>query len=571
MGKKTGLRAKFGVLIAVLVLASLAINIAFTAYNERVQMENELHEQARALSQQMDAVWQFMSNNQERLEATSFVDENGNYHGLHCAVAGRVIAQLFSNQTDYVTRFVKDSPRNVLDTPDAFETEALISFAADDSQMEFYAVADYEDAEMFRYVAPMYIEENCLQCHGEPAGELDITGYPKEGWKVGDIAGAISIAIPLDVYRQNEQAAVYNDILFFGGLLAACLIIVYLALSYLVTKPLEQIKDGVEGVHTGDFDVQLPASASSREISTLIAEFNEMVKSTADMYNNLELQVVDRTAQLAAVNETLEEQRAMLEEANGRLRDENQYKSDFLAVVSHELRTPLTSIIAFAELLNKDGAPRDEKEAEARREIESNSRSLLLLINDILEVSRLDAGRIEMNWEVVDLGDVLEIVCSLLRPIAEQRGIEFACHIDPDVPLLTGDFEKIKRILENLCSNALKFTDSEKESWVHLDVSYHPECAQVWLKVSDNGIGIAKKDQARIFERFVQADASVSRTYGGTGLGLALVREYTGMHRGSLSVESEPGKGSTFTVHLPAEDIEQGSDPEPEQMHDGSM
>ena len=218
--------------------------------------------------------------------------------------------------------------------------------------------------------------------------------------------------------------------------------------------------------------------------------------------------------------------------------------------MSHELRTPLTSIIAFAEMLNKESDPKNEKEAETRREIEANSRALLFMINDILEMSRLDAGRIEMNVETVDLGDIAGLVQSVVQPLAKQNGIEFTCEIDADVPLVEADFEKLRHVLENLAGNAVKFTPEGGS--VRLAISYHPECGEVWLRVADTGIGIAKKDQQRVFERFVQADSSASRKYSGTGLGLALAKEYTEMHNGSISVESVLGKGSVFTVRIPA-------------------
>lgn len=404
---------------------------------------------------------------------------------------------------------------------------------------------------MFRYLAPMRIEKNCLDCHGEPAGEIDVTGYAKEGWRSGDVGGAISIVIPLDVYMDNEKSAVVQDVIFFGGMLVACLVIMYLALTYLVTRPLSKIQAGVERIQTGDLDVELAHTESSREMNTLMTEFNEMAHELAGIYSNLEAQVQVRTAQLAEANAVLERQRAQLEEANGRLRDENRYKSEFLAMMSHELRTPLTSIIAFTELLNRNSEPADEKEAETRREIEANSRALLLMINDILEMSRLDAGRIEMNRETVDLGDIAGMVQAVVQPLANRKNIAFAYEIDPDVPLITADFEKLRHVLENLCGNAVKFTPEGGD--VRLSISWHPECGQVWLRVADTGIGIAKKDQRRIFDRFVQADSSASRRYNGTGLGLSLAKEYAEMHGGTISVESELGHGSVFAVRIPVD------------------
>lgn len=547
------LKTKFAGLIILLIAVSLGANLAWTSMNKRAQMENELREKGEVLAQQMDAVWEFMASNQDRLVQISFTDD-GVYQGLHCAIAGRSIGQLFTSESSYTTRFVNFNPRNDADEPDEFETKALDAFLADPACREYYGITEYQGVEVFRYLAPMRIEQNCLDCHGEPAGEVDVTGFAKEGWRIGDMGGAISIIMPLDVYQDNEQSAVMQDVVFFGGMLVVCLVIIYLALSYLVTRPLSKIQAGVETIQAGNLNVELAHTESSREVNRLVEEFNGMAHELSQMYGNLEAQVADRTAQLERANLLLEEQRAQLEGANERLLGENRYKSEFLAMMSHELRTPLTSIIAFSEMLNREDEPCTEREAEVRREIETNSRALLLMINDILEMSRLDAGKIEFAVETVDLGDIVGMVQSVVQPLAERNNIAFSCVVDPDVPLVRGDFEKLRHVLENLTGNAIKFT--QEGGWVELHITYHPECHQVWMQVADNGIGIAKKDQQKIFERFVQADSSTSRRYSGTGLGLALAKEYTEMHRGTLSVESDLGAGSVFTVRIPVEGTE---------------
>lgn len=154
-----------------------------------------------------------------------------------------------------------------------------------------------------------------------------------------------------------------------------------------------------------------------------------------------------------------------------------------------------------------------------------------------------------MAVEVIDLGDVAGMVCDVVRPLAQRNGIEFTCAIAPDVPLVRADFEKVRHVVENLCGNAMKFTSAGGS--VRLGIECAPEGNEVLIHVADTGIGIAERDQRRIFERFVQADSSVSRQYSGTGLGLALAKEYVEMHGGSIDVESELGRGSVFTVRLP--------------------
>ncbi|MEC4184417.1 DUF3365 domain-containing protein [Adlercreutzia sp. R21] len=549
------LKTKFVGLIALILLVALAANVLWTSANKRAQMESELVEQGRALSHQMDAVWEFMVSNQSRLEKVAFT-EDGIYQGLHCAIAGRSIGNLFSTQTEYTTRFVNFNPRNVNDEPDEWEAAALTVFGSDPAVKEYYGFEEFNGEPMFRYSAPMTIEENCLQCHGEPAGELDVTGMPKEGWTLGDIGGAISIAMPLDVYNANAHASIVQDVLFFVMLMAVCLVAVYWGLTYLVMRPLRHIQTNVEQMQAGNLEVHMGQTQTSREMNTLMTQFSSMAGELRDTYATLERQVADRTAllenrtcELAAANETLKRQQQQLEEANRLLQNENEYKSEFLSMVSHELRTPLTSIVAFVKILNRDCAPASDEERQTRQEIEHSSRILLTMIEDILEMSRVDAGRTDMAVELVDIGDMVGMVQGMVQPLADHNGVDFTIEVAPDVPLVSIDFDKMRHVVENLCGNAVKFTP--RGGRVTLGVSWDAAADEVQIRVSDTGIGIAPVDQQRIFEKFVQVDAGASRHYNGTGLGLALAREYTEMHGGSIAVESELGCGSVFTVRFP--------------------
>lgn len=545
---KVKLKTKFAVLLLVLFIVALVGNLFWNMHAQRQQTEAELREKGQVLSQQMAAVWDFMSVNQDRLLETAYA-KNGAYQGLHCAIVGRSIGKQFSFESGYETRFVNFDPRNIEDEPDAFEAEALTAFLDDPSLKEYYAITEKDGNKVFRYSAPMKIEKTCLECHGEPAGEIDVTGHPKEGWSIDDIGGAISIAMPMESYLKAEHDLVVRNVSTFVIILVVCLLIIYAALTHLVTRPLQRLRQAFGSIQKGNLDVRLNDSESSYELNAVVAEFNEMAHQLSDLYDNLESQVEERTAQLSRVNEALKAKRVQLERANERLRNENQYKSDFLSMMSHELRTPLTSIIAFSEMLNRAGDPADEKEAEIRREIEANSHVLLLMINDILEMSRLDAGKTQLVMETVDLGDIVGLVLSVVAPLARRNKVGFTYSIDADVPLVTCDGDRIRHVLENLCGNAMKFTPAQ--GTVALSVSYDAAADEVLMSVSDTGIGIAEEDRERIFEKFVQADSSASRRYRGTGLGLALVREYTEMHGGRVELESELGRGSTFTVHLP--------------------
>ena len=173
------------------------------------------------------------------------------------------------------------------------------------------------------------------------------------------------------------------------------------------------------------------------------------------------------------------------------------------------------------------------------------------MINDILEMSRLDAGRTDMNIEIIDLGDIAGMVETVVQPLADKSRVAFACDIDPDVPLIEADFEKVRHVLENLCGNAVKFTPEGGS--VTLRMVHHPECGECGSRCRIRASASQRPTGSAYSSASCRRDSSPSRKYNGTGLGLSLAKEYTEMHGGALSVESEPGMGSTFTVRIPVE------------------
>lgn len=546
------IRTRFIVLLAGVLAVSLLMNVVWIYLNQVKQAEREMQEKAYVLSQQMDAVWEFMVINQDVIN----YDANGEYNfkRLHCSIVGKSIGKLFGKKTGYTIRYTNFEPRNEADVPDEFELKALNLFAEDPNVAEFYEISEFEGKRSFRYAAPMRIEENCLECHGEPAGELDILGYPKEGWKPGDLGGTMSIVMPIDIYTGNINSNVTKQVIYIFLVTFIIVLVIFYAMSKLVTKPLTQLKKVMNQVRTGDLDISLKNIDAQGEIKDLSDHFEIMTAELRNLYNDLEKKVQLRTQDLARAKDILETQRIQLEEANRRLREDNQYKSDFLAIVSHELRTPLTSIIAFAEVLERGKNSKDEKEQKMIQEIKSNSMVLLSMINNILDMARIEAGRKELILEPIDLVDVINAVESVVQPLVEKKEINFSTKVQYDVPLIEGDRDSIRSIVENLISNAIKFTP--KGGKIKVWVVYDSQKKEVLITVQDNGIGIKKKDQPYIFEKFVQSDSSIQRQFGGSGLGLALTKELTELHGGWIKVSSEYGKGSIFTVGLPAAEEE---------------
>jgi signal transduction histidine kinase len=226
----------------------------------------------------------------------------------------------------------------------------------------------------------------------------------------------------------------------------------------------------------------------------------------------------------------------------------NRHKSEFLANMSHELRTPLNAIIGFSEvLLKRMFGPLNEKQEDYLQDVLSSGRHLLSLINDILDLSKVEAGRMELELGRFDLPQALQDTLILVRERATRHGIALDLHVDPDLGAFVGDERKIKQVLLNLVSNAVKFTPEGGS----VEVRAVPTDGVVEVSVSDTGIGIAPEDHEAIFEEFRQVGSDYAHKREGTGLGLTLARKFVELHGGRIWVKSQPGHGSTFTFSLP--------------------
>lgn len=232
------------------------------------------------------------------------------------------------------------------------------------------------------------------------------------------------------------------------------------------------------------------------------------------------------------------------------LKEANRLKSQFLSNVSHELRTPLNAILGYTDLLI-DGVYGQVK-ADQRTPLEGvrrNAGDLLRLINDVLDLTRIEAKKIEIRAEKIDLIALLQEIFIDIQPILEQKSLALWLDIPEGLPSLESDRAKVRQILGNLLSNAAKFTEEGK---VMVSAEAVPQRGGVEIIVRDTGIGIPKEELPKIFDRFHQVDGSATREFGGVGLGLSIVKELVGLLGGEIRVESEVGKGSTFTVFLPS-------------------
>ncbi|MCC7147497.1 MAG: HAMP domain-containing histidine kinase [Phycisphaeraceae bacterium] len=385
-----------------------------------------------------------------------------------------------------------------------------------------------------------------------------------------------------------------------AGLLAGLLAIgvFWYITMRLILSPVRVLRDTAEKVSEGDLNIRSEISTGD-EFEQLSGTFNTMLES---LKNNQD--------QLRNVNKSLDLKIGELAKTNLSLYETSKIKSEFLANVSHELRTPLHSIVGFAEVLQEtlEGrtGPVDEKRKRYASNIIASSRQLLDLINDLLDLAKIEAGRLELHVSKVSIADIVEGLVNLIRPQAEKKQVELRIKVERDIPPVETDAGKVQQILFNFLSNAIKFApqagsvvmsagllrsgngasdghnghapDSPAPAPSKAD---SPDSAPVStgslpgagalpgglpgalpggagvsgvrISVTDNGPGIALEDHQRIFEKFVQLDKSVTREYGGTGLGLTISRDLAKMLEGQIELDSDIGRGATFSLILPLE------------------
>ena len=319
-----------------------------------------------------------------------------------------------------------------------------------------------------------------------------------------------SIDASHDAYLSSRRVVIG----FAIGSLALALVLGH-AISWSLIGPVQQMEARLEQIATGDF-TQAVRVSNRDELGALAANLNRV------------------SAELGRLNEELEAA--------------NRHKSEFLANMSHELRTPLNGVIGFSEVLRDQlFGELNDKQAEYVHDIHTSGRHLLSLINDILDLSKVEAGRMELELVTFHLPMALESALTLLRERATRHGIALGFEVDERLGEFVGDERKIRQVLLNLLSNAVKFTPDGGR----VDVRAVLEDAVVRVTVSDTGAGIASEDQSKIFEAFSQVGSDQARKHEGTGLGLTLTRRFVELHGGEISVESAVGKGSTFAFTLP--------------------
>jgi two-component system, NarL family, sensor histidine kinase BarA len=402
----------------------------------------------------------------------------------------------------------------------------------------------------FQYIQAVVFKSSCLMdCHATGADDTHIDNHLwKPGpdgkrmvpMKAGDLAGAVVINLPMEqTYKTiNSNRAFLISAAMITAILA--MFSSYMIVRYVIVQPVKHLRDVSDAIAAGRLNIRSQIQTGD-EFEELSHAFNRMLHNLVAMQH-----------ELREVNGDLDRKVDELAQANLALFEMNRLKSDFLATMSHELRTPLNSIIGFSEVLSST-EQLHERHRRYASNIQSSGRMLLSMINDILDLAKIESGKMEIRSEDFSIRDVCEGLTNLVRPVAEGKNISLDCRLDEAIPLLRQDPGKLRQILYNLLSNAIKFTPEGGR----VTLRARAEGRFVVVEVEDTGIGIAEEDRDTIFEKFRQAklpgqgENVLTREHQGTGLGLSIVRELTKLLGGDVHLESQAGQGSTFTIRIP--------------------
>ena len=427
----------------------------------------------------------------------------------------------------------KEQPANELEAELLAKWRAMPPPDSEESDDEYRKGQFTSGGNKYDYYQPVYAKQGCVNCHRVQMEPTDL--------KENDLIAIAKVSISNEATKADQTM---NRAILWALAIAtvsAAVIAAYLIIRYVIVKPLNHLREVSDAVSHGKLDQRA-------EIHTA-DEFEELAVAFNRMLGNL-LAAQD---QLHKVNSNLDLKVDELAQANMQLFELNRLKSDFLATMSHELRTPLNSIIGFSDVLGSIKSL-DDKQRRYVQNIQKSGKMLLDMINDILDLAKIESGKMEVRPSEFRIEHVIGAQCDMARPLTERKNIDLETEIEGELPELYQDQGKVQQILNNLLSNAIKFTPEGGRILVSARRGANDE---LLLTAADTGVGIADEDQGWIFEKFRQGHTvmpggdAMTREYSGTGLGLSIVKELCKLLGGDISLESELGKGSVFTASLP--------------------
>lgn len=409
---------------------------------------------------------------------------------------------------------------------DAISFERMKEFQADPNKMEDNRLMLSRSVN--QYYGAVRASAGCVACHTSQQPNL----------AEGGLIALVRVELTLPIDDAMERRVHINRALLISTALATSLLIMggsYLIVRYVIVKPVKHLKEVSDAISAGELNVRSEIQTGD-EFEDLSHAFNRMLRSLVNMQD-----------QLRKANTDLDHKVDELAQANLALYESNRLKGEFLATVSHELKTPLHSILGFSDVLTETGGLGD-KQLRWIANIKASGEKLMSLITDILDLAKIEAGKMAIRTSTFRPLDLCEGLLSMFRPLAERKKLEIRGNLEGVQDLVARqDVGKVQQILSNLLSNAIKFTPEGGQ----VTLTATSTDGMLKLIVEDTGVGIAPEEQDLIFEKFRQTANPLTRDYSGTGLGLSIVRELCRILGGEVTVESELGKGSRFTVRVP--------------------
>jgi two-component system sensor histidine kinase BarA len=426
-------------------------------------------------------------------------------------------------------RFTKEQDNKQLQTL-TDEQKEMVELLKDDQSIEdSVTFARYDGLLHSNYVRIFMATESCISCHN-PQGSA--SPFSKNE--------PIGAAVVQGLATEISNTAIMNIVwIIVAGLIGGtgAIVAFYMITQRVILRPIRQLRALANNVAEGNLDI--------RSLITTGDEYEKLANAFNHMLDGLQV----AQEKLRQTNKQLDDKIAELSERNIELFKANKLKSEFLANISHEFRTPLNAILGFAQVLrDKTGILQKEKNKRYAENIISSGNRLLNMINDLLELAKTEVGKIQLHIEQTSMPELIKDIVAQFSLQTREKKIKVKLVVDDDIPMLLTDAGKVQQILYNFFSNAVKFTPEQGRIEVRARML---EENMVRIAVTDTGCGIAESDREKIFEKFRQADGSITRQSDGSGLGLTISKELAAMLAGSIDLESEPGKGSTFLLDIP--------------------
>ncbi len=535
---RISLATKFRLLFGTAVLGIIAAALIVPWYFMELLAEQGLQRPAEELA---------------RLRINEWIREHPIKERRHLATdKGSTVVQLASADRDdpmegpYLVVFDDEyNPSREIDPPAKQAAGTFIRQS--DRRQAMIRAEDEEGGTVYRYFHALRAQPDCTKCHSDAVNPVI------RSFQQGQLVGMVTLSLPEEA-ASSEMVRLTRFALAIGGGLATLLaFFLFAAITQrLVLRPVRRLREMADNVTEGDLSVRSDLTTGD-ELQRLGESFNEMLEA-----------IEDQTDRLRSANRALDLKLNEVAQANVTLYEANAVKTEFVANVSHELRTPLNSILGFADLL---GEAQDDRVRRWGQNISSAARNLLNMINDMLDMARIEAGKANAHFDKVSVLDVCQTLGALVKPLADKKELTLSTEFDRDLPLIVTDSGKLQQILYNLLSNAVRFTPPGGEVTISARTrgAFESDAppSEVEIAVRDTGPGIPESEQQHIFEKFYQVDRGLTRQAKGTGLGLAISRELASLLKGTLTLDSTAGRGATFTLTLPIDPREEDEQPRP--------